>query len=113
MTPPCPVDDIPFEPLWYNSYVTHNRNVITDTVIQQFISLGITQVKHLCKMKSYEFQFRSKRIFESLKHEITVTSLPQYWNDVLHNSSCWETDSVIKHVIDIEISCEKIYTCQP
>ena len=53
-----------FEPLWYNSYVTHNRNIITDTVIQQFISLGITQVKHLCEMKSYEPQFRSKRIFE-------------------------------------------------
>ena len=44
MTPPCPVDGIPFEPLWYNSYVTHNSNIITDTVIQQFISLGITQV---------------------------------------------------------------------
>ena len=58
-------------------------------------------------MKSYEPQFRSKRIFESLKHEITATSLPQHWNDVLHNSSRWETDSVIKHVTDIEISCEK------
>ena len=46
VTPPCPVDGIPFEPLWYNSYVTHNCNIITDTVIQQFISLGITQVKH-------------------------------------------------------------------
>ena len=33
VTPPCPVDGIPFEPLWYNSYVTHNRNIITDTVI--------------------------------------------------------------------------------
>ena len=87
MTPPGPVDGIPFEPLWYNSYVTHNINIITDTVIQQFISLGITQVKHLCEMKSYEPQFRSKRIFESLKHEITTTSLPQHWNDVLHNSS--------------------------
>ena len=62
--PPCPVDGIPFDPLWYNSYVTHNRNIITDTVIQQFISLGITQVKYLCEMKSYEPQFRSKRIFE-------------------------------------------------
>ena len=72
MTPPCPVDDIPFEPLWYNSYVTHNRNIITDTVIQQFISLGITQVKHLCEMKSCQPQFRSKRIFESLKREITI-----------------------------------------
>ena len=58
-------------------------------------------------MKSYEPQFRSKRIFESLKHKITATSLPQHWNDVLHNSSRWETDSVIKHVTDIEISCEK------
>ena len=47
VTPPNPVDGIPFEPLWYNSYVTHNSNIITDTVIQQFISLGITQVKHL------------------------------------------------------------------
>ena len=62
---------------------THNRNIITDTVIQQFISLGITQEKHLCEMKSHEPQFRSKRIFESLKHEITATSLPQHWNDVL------------------------------
>ena len=35
---------IPYEPLWYNSYVTPNSNIITDTVIQQFISLGITQV---------------------------------------------------------------------
>ena len=104
VTPPCPVDGIPFEPLWYNSYVTHNRNIITDTVIQQFISLGITQVKHLCEMKSYEPQFRSQRIFESLKHEITAISLPQHWNDLLHNSSRWETDSVIKHVIDIEKS---------
>ena len=62
-TPPCPVDGIPFELLWYNSYVTHNRNIITDTVIQQFISLDITQIKHLYEMKSYEPQFRSKRIF--------------------------------------------------
>ena len=54
VTPPCPVDGIPFEPLWYNSYVTHNRNIITDTVIQQLISLGVTHVKHLCEMKSYE-----------------------------------------------------------
>ena len=108
VTPPCPVDGIPFEPLWYNSYVTHNRNIITDTVMQQFKSLGITQVKHLCEMKSYEPQFRSKRIFESLKREITATSLPQHWNGVLHTFSLWETDSVIKHVTDIEIiSCEK------
>ena len=68
-----------FEPLWYNSYVTHNSNIITDTVIQQFISLGITQVKHLREIKSYESQFRSKWIFESLKCEITETSLPQHW----------------------------------
>ena len=58
-------------------------------------------------MKSYEPQFRSKKIFESLKREITATSLPQHWNDVLHNSSHWETDAVIKHVTEIEISCEK------
>ena len=82
VTPPFPVDGIHFEPLWYNSYVTHNRNIITDTIIQQFISLGIIQQKHLCEMKSYEPQFRSKGIFESLKHEITATSLPQHWNGV-------------------------------
>ena len=73
VTPPSPVDGIYFEPLWDNSYVTHDSNIITDTVIQQFISLGITQIKHLCEMKSYESQFRSKRIFESLKREITAT----------------------------------------
>ena len=61
VTPPSPVYGIPFEQLWYYSYVTHNSNIITNTVIQQFISLCITQVKHLCKMKSYEPQFRSKR----------------------------------------------------
>ena len=77
VTPPSPIDGIPFEPLWYNSYVTHNSNIITDTLIQQFISLGITHVKHLCVMKSYEPQFRSKRIFESLKREITAKPLPQ------------------------------------
>ena len=87
VTPPSPVHGIPFEPLWYNSYVIHNSNIITDTVIQQFISLSITQVKHLCEMKSYEPQFRSNRIFESLKREITATSLPQHWNDALHTSS--------------------------
>ena len=48
-----------------------------------------------------------QRIFESLKREITATSLPQHWNDVLHTSSRWETDAVIKHVTDIEISYEK------
>ena len=95
------------KPLWYNSYVTHNSNSITDTVIQQFISLGITQVKHLCEMKSYESQFRSKRIFESLKREITAISLAQHWNDALHTLLRWGTDAVIKHVTDIEISCEK------
>ena len=105
VTPPSPVDGISFEPLWYNSYVTHNSNIITDTVIQQFVSLGITQVKHLCEMKSYEPQFRSKRIVESLKREITY--LTQHWNDVLHTSSRWGTDAVIKHVTDIETSCEK------
>ena len=51
----------------YNSYVTHNRNIITGTVIKQFISLGITQVNHLCEMKSYEPQFRSRTIFESFE----------------------------------------------
>ena len=80
VTPPSPV--YAFEPLWYNSYVTYNSKIITDTVIQQFISLGIIQVKHLCEMKSYEPQFRSKRIFESLKRKITATSLPQHWNVV-------------------------------
>ena len=55
------------KPLWYNSYVTHNSNIITDTVIQQFISLSITQVKHLCEIKSYDPQFRT---FEYLKREI-------------------------------------------
>ena len=64
-------------------------------------------------MKSDEPQFRSKRIFESLKHEITATSLPQHWNDVLHNSSRWETYSVIKHVTDIEIYCEKSTLVSP
>ena len=53
VTPTCPVDGIPFEPLWYNSYVTHNSNIITDTIIQQFITLGIIQVKHLCELKYY------------------------------------------------------------
>ena len=42
------------------------------------MSLGITQVKHLCEMKSYEPQFRSKWIFESLKRGITATYLPQH-----------------------------------
>ena len=88
-------------------YVTHNSGTITDTVIQQFISLGITQVKHLCEIKSYESQFRSKWIFESLKREITATPLPQHWNDALHTSSCWGTDAVVKHVADVELSCEK------
>ena len=40
-----------------------------------------------------------QRIFESLKREITATSLPQHWNDALHTSSRWGTDAVIKHVI--------------
>ena len=49
-----------------------------------------------------------QRGFSNLsKREITATSLPQHWNDVLHTSSSWETDAVIKHVTDIEISCEK------
>ena len=72
MTPPSPIDGIPFEPLWYNtcSYITHNNNIITDSVIQQFISLGITQAKHLCEIKSYEPEFRSTQIFESLKQTL-------------------------------------------
>ena len=55
---PCPVDGIPFEPLWYNSYATHNSNIFIDSVIQQLILLVITQVKHVCEIKSYELQFR-------------------------------------------------------
>ena len=106
-TPPSPVGGIPFEPLWYNSYVSHNSNIITDTVIQQFISLGITQVKHLCEMKSYTPQFRLKLIFESLKREITETSLSQNCNDALHTSSRWETDAFINHVTDSEISSKE------
>ena len=105
-SPPSPVDGKHFESLWYNCYVTRNSNIITDTVIQQFISSCITQVKHLCEIKSYEPQFRLKMIFESLKREITATSLPQHLNDALHTSSRWETDFVIEHVTDIEISCE-------
>ena len=44
---------------------------------------------------------------KSLKREITATSLPKHWNDALHTSSRWGIDAVIKHVTDIEISCEK------
>ena len=44
-----------------------------------------------------------KQIFESLKREITATSLPQHWNDALHTSARWGTDSII-----IEILCEKL-----
>ena len=47
--PPSPVDGIHFEPLWYNSYVTHNSNIITDTVVQQFISSCIIQVNTYVK----------------------------------------------------------------
>ena len=90
VTSASPVDGIPFELLWSNNDVTHNSNIIMDTVIQQFKSFGITQVNHLCERKSYEPQFRSKRIFEFLKCKITATSLPQHWNDALHNSSCCE-----------------------
>ena len=39
------LDCIPFEQFWYNSYVTHNSNIITATDIQQFIALRIKQVK--------------------------------------------------------------------
>ena len=48
-----------------------------------------------------------QRIFESLKREVTATSSPQHWNDVVYTSSRWEIDAVINHVTDIEISCEK------
>ena len=74
VSPPSTVDDISFEPLWYNSSVTHNSNNITDTVIQQFISLGITQVYHLCEIKSDELHFRTKRIFEYLKRILIFTT---------------------------------------
>ena len=95
VTPPRPVDGIPFEQCWNNSYVTHNSNIITDTVsLQQCISLGITKVKHLCEIKSYDCQFRLKRIFESLKCKITDISLSQHWNNALHTSSRWGTDTV-------------------
>ena len=40
----------------------------------------------------------------SLKCEITATYLSQHWNDALHTFSRW---GMIKHVTDIEISCEK------
>ena len=80
----------------------HNRYCYTTVYIIRYYT-----GKHLCEMKSYEPQFRSKRIIESLKREITATYLPQHWNDALHTSSRWETDAVIKHVTDIEISCEK------
>ena len=42
-----------------------------------------------------------------LKRELTETSLPQHWKDALHTSSCWGTDSFIKHVTDIEISSKE------
>ena len=93
--------------MWYNSYVTHHSNVLTDTVIQQFILLYITQVKHLCKIKSYEPQFWSKWMFESFKREISETSLLQHWKDALHTSSCCGTDAFIYHVADIEIFSKK------
>ena len=88
VTQPSPVDGIPFEPLWYTSYVTYNSNIITDTVIQQFISLGITQVKQLWEIKSHEPQIISKRIFESLKRERTEIYLLQHLKDAWHTSSC-------------------------
>ena len=46
VTPPSPVDSKPFNRCGIESYVTHNSNIMTNTVIQHFISLGITQVKH-------------------------------------------------------------------
>ena len=95
------------EPLRYNSYVIQNSNIITDTVTQQFISLGITQVKHLSEIKSYELRFRFKQIFESLKREITEPYLSHHWEHALYTSSCLETDAVIKYVTDIEISSKE------
>ena len=38
VAPPTPVNGIHFERLWYNSYVIHNSNIITDTVLQQYLS---------------------------------------------------------------------------
>ena len=64
------------------------------------MSLGITQVKHLCEINYHEPQLR---ILESLKREITTTPLPQHWKDVLHTSSCCGTNAFIKHVTDIDI----------
>ena len=42
-----------------------------------------------------------------MKHEITAAALTQHWNDALHTSSHWGTDAVIKHVTDVDMSCEK------
>ena len=82
-----------------------NSNIITGIVIQQFISIGMTRVKHLCELKSYEPQFNSKWIFESLKREITVTSLSQ-------DSSCCGPDAFIKHVTHMKSSVKKIKISQ-
>ena len=75
------------EPLWYNRYINHNRNIITDTVIKQFCCLGITFVQDLFLVTSYESQFRSKRIFESLKLELREVSLPNHWREHLKSIS--------------------------
>ena len=106
VTPPSPVDSIPFEPLWYNSYVTNNSNIITDIVIQHFISFGITQVKHLCEMKSYEPQFRSEDfwIFETRNNRNIFTTTVEWC--ITHLLTLGK-DAAIKHVTDIEISCDK------
>ena len=89
VTPPSPVDGIPFEPLWYNSYVTHNSNIITDTVIQQFISLVITQVKHLCVKLSLMSLNLGQRILEFLKREIVmfIDSIDKYDIQIKHNNT--------------------------
>ena len=41
------------------------------------------------EIKSYGPQLRSKLMFESLKREITETTLPHHWKDTLHISS-WD-----------------------
>ena len=50
-------------------------------------------------------EFITLDIFLDIKHEITATYLPQHWNDVLHTSSRWGTDAVIKHGTHIKICC--------
>ena len=73
--------------------------------------LGLVHRLHAFRLRfSHEYLYYDRHScfrFSSLKREITATYLPQHWNDVLHTSSRWETDAVIKHVTDIEISREK------